>query len=127
MNPTILIIDDEERIRKSFRLILEDEGFQVDTAETGDQGMILAARGQYNLILLDLKMPGKDGVQILRELRRIDANVPVYIVTAFHQEFFHALNIARQEGMDFDLLRKPISAADLVAAVKGAHSGAQAY
>ena len=64
-------------------------------------------------------MPGLNGVQTLRELRKIDPNVPVYIVTAFHVEYFEQLTAASVDGLHFELLQKPVVADDLLLVAEG--------
>ncbi len=81
MTKKILIIDDEEAIRKSFLLSLEDTDYTVETAESGEIGIQKRREAIFDLIFLDLKMPGINGVETLFELRKIDQNVPIYIVT----------------------------------------------
>ena len=119
MSKRILVIDDDEGIRKSFSLTLDDGGYGVDTAESGEKGVQMFRSGQYDLIYLDLKMPGMNGVETLRELRKTDKEVPVYIVTAFHAEFLDQLKHAAADGIDFQLLRKPIGSDDLIAITGG--------
>ena len=53
-------------------------------------------------------MPGIDGVEALKMIRQFESTVPIYIVTAFHQEYFHKLESVRKEGLSFELLRKPL-------------------
>ncbi len=127
MDKRILVIDDEEAIRKSFVLTLEDEGYQVDTAESGEIGLEMKQSSDYDLILLDLKMPGMDGVETLRRLRKTDKAVPIYIITAFYKEFFDKLKQAEEDGIDFELLRKPIDSEQLVLMVKSILQGSEAY
>ena len=114
MNKRILVIDDDEAIRKSFVLALEDNVYQVDTAESGENGIEKVQISNYDLIFLDLKMPGLNGVETLRELRKINSLVPVYIVTTFHKEFFKGLSLLSQDGIEFELLRKPIGSDEIV-------------
>ncbi len=66
---TILTIDDEPLVRKSFRLYLEELGYRVIEAETGSKGLALASTEQPDLILLDLRMPEPDGIQTLKQLK----------------------------------------------------------
>ncbi|MBU2549554.1 MAG: response regulator [Proteobacteria bacterium] len=104
----VLVIDDEEAIRKSFVLALEDTGHQVDTAGDGRAGIAKVEQRRYDLIFLDLKMPGLNGVETLRAIRKIENKAPVYIVTAFHSEYFDQLKEAEAEGCEFQLVKKPI-------------------
>lgn len=108
MSKKILVIDDEEVIRKSFKLALEGLGYDVMALESGQKGIDEIKKTPYNLIFLDLKMPGMDGVATLRGLRQVDMNVPIYIVTAFHKDFLEGLQKAAKDGMNFELLEKPI-------------------
>jgi len=68
-----------------------------------------------------------DGVETLRELRKIDRDVPVYIVTAFHGEFSNQLEAAEKDGIEFDLIRKPIGSAQLIDITKGILEGPGVY
>lgn len=114
MNIRILVIDDDEAVRKSFILALEDTAYHVDAVESGEKGIEKVEDNGYSLVFLDLKMPGLNGVQTLRKLRQLDILVPVYIVTAFHKEFFKDLKLLSEDGIAFDLLRKPIGSDEIV-------------
>ncbi len=114
MNKRILVIDDDEAVRKSFILALEDLAYQVEAVESGEKGIEKIEDTSYDLVFLDLKMPGLNGVQTLRKLRQMDPFVPVYIVTAFHKEFFKDLKLLSEDGIAFDLLRKPIGSDEIV-------------
>ena len=127
MSKRILVIDDDEAIRKSFMLALEDTVYEVDTAESGEKGIEMEQKSKYDLVFLDLKMPGLNGVETLRGLRKIDKDVPVYIVTAFFKEFFEGLKSAEEDGIDFQVLKKPIGAEDIVLVAKGVLEGPTAY
>lgn len=116
----ILVIDDEEGVRDAFELALEDFGYEVETAETGEIGVEKARAHKPDLVFTDLKMPGIDGVETMRRLFDLYDDLAVYVVTAFHEEFFDKLSAASEEGLYFNLLRKPIGAQqiqDLVKAV----------
>jgi len=110
MSTNILVIDDEEAIRKSFILALEGTGYNVETAESGEQGIEKARETKFHLIFLDLRMPGLDGVETLRELWEISQTVPIYIATAFYDDFRERLQSAADDGISFDLLKKPFDA-----------------
>jgi len=127
MSQRILVIDDDESIRKSFSLALEDTEYQVDTVESGEKGIEMRQKNGYDLIFLDLKMPGLNGVETLRELRKIDKDVPVYIVTAFHKEFFGGLKSAGEDGLDFEVVKKPIGSDDIVLVAKSVLEGTVVY
>ncbi len=127
MSKRILIIDDDAAIRKSFILALEDTDYEVETAESGEKGIEKVGEAKYDLIYLDLKMPGINGVETLRELRKLDEDLPVYIITAFHEEFFDQLKSAAAEGIEFQLLRKPIGIDEIFVTTKGILEGVTQY
>ncbi len=79
--PTILTIDDEQLVRRSFRLFLEDIGYKVLEAESGRQGLEQAARHHPDLILLDLRMPDLDGLKTLSQLQQELAQIPVVVIS----------------------------------------------
>ncbi len=80
---TILIIDDEAAIRESLQTLLEMEGYSVETADTGEDGLLQVAERPFDLVLLDLALPGRDGMEILSEIRTHDTRLPVIMITAF--------------------------------------------
>ena len=82
---------------------------------------------KYNLIFLDLKMPGLNGVETLREIRKTSKDTPVYIVTAFYKEFFEGLKTVRDDEIDFELLKKPIGSDEIVMIAKSVLEGPEAY
>jgi len=127
MNKRILVIDDDAGIRKAFALALEDMPYKLDAAESGEKGIEMGQNNKYNLIFLDLKMPGLNGVETLRELRKISRDTPVYIVTAFYNEFFESLKAVRDDGLDFELLKKPIGSDEIVLIARSVLEGPQAY
>ncbi|NCN70535.1 MAG: response regulator [Rhodoferax sp.] len=105
----ILVIDDDAAVRGSFKLVLSEMGCKVRVAEGGEQGLAMALVERPDLIFLDLKMPGMDGVETMRHLLAMDATLNIYIVTAFSQEFLDDLKRAQAEGMTFQLANKPLS------------------
>lgn len=118
MQKKILVIDDDRASRESFVLALEDTGYKVDTAESGEKGLQMIQSADYDLIFLDLKMPVMNGVQVLREIRKKDKKIPVYIITAFHKEFFDELKAAEDDGIIFQLLKKPLGSDRIVLLTK---------
>src|ERR1700757_4771589 len=80
----ILVVDDEEVMRESLAAWLGEDGYAVDTAESGKQAMDLARISDYAIYFIDLKMPGgMDGIETMMEIRRIHKDAPVVIVTAY--------------------------------------------
>jgi DNA-binding NtrC family response regulator len=79
----ILIIDDEAAIRESLETLLALEGYTVDTAVNGEDGLVAIERAAYDLVLLDLALPGKNGLEILAILRERHASLPVIMITAY--------------------------------------------
>lgn len=105
----ILVIDDDRAVRDAFELALADEGHIIALAEDGLRGVESVKQHRPDLVFLDLKMPGMDGVETLRHLHHHDATIKVYIVTAFAQEYMAGLTEAKQAGMRFQLAAKPLT------------------
>ncbi len=122
----ILVIDDNLAIRKSFALALGDADYQVDTAKSGKAGIDKVSNTEYDLIFLDLRMPEINGVETLIRLRDDGHRMPVYIATAFYEEFTEQLRIAAKEGYDFEVILKPIESEDLVRITKAVLEGVRA-
>ena len=127
MYKRVLVIDDDLAVRKSFSLTLEDIDCQVDTTETGEEGIDKVSSNEYDLIFLDLKMPGINGVETLIRLRDNGHKMPIYIVTAFHEEFMDQLRIATDEGYELEIMQKPIESHNLVTVTKAIFESAGAY
>ncbi len=127
MSKRILVIDDDAAVRKSFALTLDDAGWQVDTVESGEAGVDKASNTEYDLIFLDLKMPGINGVETLIRLRDGGHKMLIYIITAFHEEFMDQLRAAADEGYEFEVMQKPIESQDLVRITKAILEGVGAY
>ena len=110
----ILVVDDEERIRRLLKMYLEREEYIIDEAENGDDALKMALENDYHLILLDLMMPGKDGIEVCRELRETKAT-PVIMLTAKGEE------VNRVQGFEVgtdDYIVKPFSPREVVLRVK---------
>jgi len=114
-NNNILIVDDERKIRDLVRLYLEKEGFTVGEAEDGQKALDLYQQRQWNLIVLDLMMPGMDGWEVCKEVRRRKSNIPIIMLTARDDEMDRVLGL--ELGAD-DYLVKPFSPRELVARIK---------
>jgi len=113
MTQQILVIDDDAAVRGVFQLVLGEIGSDVRLAEDGLQGIAMAKAARPDLIFLDLKMPGIDGVETMRRLLALDHTLNIYIVTAFSQEYLADLQAAQAEGMTFQLANKPLSSTQI--------------
>jgi len=125
MDKRILVIDDMEDVRKSFAMALEDLRYQLDTAESGEKGLDLVKDHHYDLIFLDLKMPGMNGIETLKKLRKTEKDVPVYIITAFYREFLEQLKSVQEDGISFEIVEKPIGRDSIINITKGILEGTQ--
>jgi len=82
MSGKVLLVEDEELVGTMVRINLEAEGFEVQWAKDGDAGLAAAADGSFDLVLLDISLPGTDGIGVLGELRRREIGTPVLMLTA---------------------------------------------
>ncbi|MBA2502396.1 MAG: response regulator [Pyrinomonadaceae bacterium] len=83
VQPAILFVDDTADTRELIEFSLRQDGFQVTTAQTGDDGLALAQANSYALIILDIGLPDRDGLELCREIRRFDDQTPILLYTAF--------------------------------------------
>jgi len=127
MSKNILVIDDDEAVRKSFILALEDTAYRVETASTGEEGLEKVNADGYSLIFLDLKIPGIDGVETMSRIRKIDKEVKIYIITAFYAEFLDGLNKAVESGLEFEIMQKPLDSEQILSITKGILDGPAKY
>src|SRR3954447_17806451 len=79
----VLIIDDEAEIRESLQTLLEFEGYEVETAANGAQGLSKVSDRPFDLVLLDLALPDRNGLELLPEIRAIDPQISVIMITAY--------------------------------------------
>jgi DNA-binding response OmpR family regulator len=111
---TILVVDDEKNIVQLARLYLDKEGFQVEAAYDGEQALEKARAVRPDLIILDLMLPGMDGLSVCKELRKT-SNVPIIILTARGDDIDRVVGL--ELGAD-DYVTKPFNPRELVARVK---------
>ena len=83
MNKKILVVDDEHNIRLLLKEELTDEGYNVIMAENGEKALKMIVSEKPDLVTLDIKMPGEDGLSILRRIREIEYDLPVIICSAY--------------------------------------------
>ncbi|KGX83606.1 MULTISPECIES: response regulator [Pontibacillus] len=110
----ILVVDDEERIRRLIKMYLEREAFEVTEAEDGEEALKIALEEDFDVILLDLMLPGIDGIEVCKELREKKAT-PVIMLTAKGEESNRVQGF--EVGTD-DYIVKPFSPREVVLRVK---------
>lgn len=115
MSKKILIVDDEKGIRELFVDVLKRAGHTVVTAHDGLAGIEAARSGDIDIIFLDIKMPGINGVEALRQIRSFSPQTKVVMITGYARD--ELLNEAMQMDV-FNCLAKPFSVRDLVELVK---------
>jgi DNA-binding NtrC family response regulator len=114
---TVLIADDEKNIRSTLATTFRLEGYRVETAEDGNRALQVVERGGVDAIVLDLQMPGLDGYETLRELRRREHRLPVVFLTA-HGTIERAVEAVKLGAFDF--IEKPPHSQKIVLAVQNA-------
>jgi len=110
----ILVVDDEETIRSLFKETLEDSGHKVITAATGSKGLELVKQRDFDLVFLDLKMPGMDGAELFRQIKTIKPDLPVAIITGYPDSDMMAQALALSP---LGVMNKPFNEADIASTV----------
>ncbi|MCI3950292.1 MAG: putative OmpR family two-component response regulator [Acidimicrobiales bacterium] len=114
MGTSILAVEDDERIRTAVRLALEDEGWDVEEAESGERALEVFGGGPFDVVLIDLMLPGIDGFELCRSVRR-NSDVPIIMVTA--RTDTHDVVAGLEAGAD-DYLTKPFEPKELSARIR---------
>jgi DNA-binding NtrC family response regulator len=117
---SILVVDDESEIREGLELLLNTEGYSTSSAETGELGLAMLEETPFDLVLLDVSLPGRNGLDLLREIRRSDPNLSVVLITAYG-----SIDMARAafKGGAQDYITKPWSNDELLVQVAHAVEG----
>jgi YesN/AraC family two-component response regulator len=118
MNTKILLVDDEEGIRRVLGISLEDSGYEVLTAENGDQALAMFRRAKPAIVMTDIKMPGMDGIELLQKIKQEDPDTEVIMISG-HGDMELAIKSLKYEAIDF--VTKPIHNDALEIALKRAH------
>jgi len=113
----VLVVDDETAIREAIRMTLEYEGYRVDEARSGQEGIDKATRTDYDAILLDIKMPVLDGIEVLENLKEQKVPAPVIMVSG-HGDISTAVECTKRGAFDF--LEKPLNRDKLLLSVRNA-------
>src|SRR5919112_4246196 len=113
----ILVVDDETGIREAIRMTLEYEGYKIDEARSGQEGLDKASKTDYDAILLDIKMPVLDGIEVLENLKDQKITSPVVMVSG-HGDVHTAVECTKRGAFDF--LEKPLNRDKLLLTVRNA-------
>jgi len=107
----ILIVDDEPNMLRTLADILLDEGFEVSTATSGEQAVEMCTAKDYGVVLMDVRMPGIDGLEAFRRIRRAKLSVPVVLMSAYSVD--HLLHGTIKEDV-VAFVQKPLDAAKVL-------------
>ena len=111
----ILIADDNKQILSVLKAYAERSGYTVDTTTDGDEALYMAQKVAYDVLLLDVMMPGKDGFEICREVRKT-STVPILMITARGEDYDKIMGL--DIGAD-DYIVKPFSPGEVMARIRG--------
>ena len=111
----ILLVEDDKNIRMALEDDLTLEGYQISSAADGQQGLLLATKNDFDLIILDLMLPKLNGLEVCKELRRMNKTTPIIMLTAKSQEIDKIIGL--ELGAD-DYITKPFSPRELLARIK---------
>jgi len=117
MKARILVVDDEAEIRRSVRMILEYEGYDVQEASSGPEGLALVEREPPDLVFLDIKMPGVDGLETLQKIRQVNEALPVVIISG-HGTVSTAVEATKLGAFDF--IEKPLASERVLVTIRNA-------
>ncbi len=110
MEKSILVVDDEPIVRESIRDWLQDAGYRVATAETGEQALEMVGKNDYGVLVIDVRLPGMTGIKVLEEVKAIKPQIKSIVITAYPTA--EIADEAKKLGA-VDYLIKPIAPDDL--------------
>lgn len=107
---SILVVDDEENAREGLSKILSKEGYKVDTAADGKEAIDVIKRQNFDLVITDMRMPLMDGFEVLREIKKMDEDIGVIMITAYGEveSYLEAMNLGA-----FEYINKPVRVNEL--------------
>lgn len=119
MAASILVVDDEKNIRRAVRMVLDGEGYEVTTVESAEDALIQLRKDSYDLLLADIRLPNRTGVELLGDIKAIPelASLPVIVISG-HASLAEAVNSIQQGAFDF--LEKPLDRDRLLVSVHNA-------
>jgi DNA-binding NtrC family response regulator len=110
----ILLIDDDEWIRDAMTLFFEAEGCQIKAIETGEEALVEIRQRNYDIVICDYKLPGMDGLQLLKEVQKLKPDTKTILITAYKTDAL--LAEAKQMGID-DFIPKPFTSETIEASL----------
>ena len=117
MTDRLLVVDDEPSMREFLEILLAQEGYEVATASSGEEGLKIYRQLEPDLILTDVKMPGMSGLDLIREIHALDAAIPIIAITAYASAD-DAIRAVREGAYDY--LSKPFQIEDLRIIIRNA-------
>jgi two-component system nitrogen regulation response regulator NtrX len=116
----VLVVDDEKSIRETLGRILGYEGYAVSDASEGKAALDMVGEGRFDAVMLDIKMPGMDGLEVLKRMREVDLDLPVIMISG-HGTIATAVEAAKMGAFDF--LEKPLDREKILITVRNAIAG----
>ena len=113
---SVLIVDDAPFIRMLLTQLLEDEGYEVETAESGELAEESVKNKKYDIICMDLRMPGISGMETIENIRKVDKDVPIAIITGYGDDVVY--KEAKEKFNVFSMLDKPFDEDKLLEVIK---------
>ncbi len=118
LKPLILIVDDEDRFCSTLKRVMKEKGIEADTANSGMEALEQIKQREYDVIILDLKMPGLSGIETLKEIKQFNGNIEVILLTG------HGSVDSGIDGMKlgaYDYIMKPVDIDKLLEIVNSAY------
>ncbi len=113
----ILIIDDEHSIRETLEMFLREKGYEVATSEDGEKGLESVQRERPDIVILDIRLPGMDGLEVLRRIKEKEEDIHVIMITAYHD--IETTKQAMKLGA-YEYIHKPLDADEFENAIEKA-------
>lgn len=111
----ILIIDDDHSIRETLEMFLREKGYDVATSEDGEKGLASVQRERPDIVILDIRLPGMDGLEVLRRIKEKEEGIHIIMITAYHdtETTKHAMKLGA-----YEYIHKPLDADEFEIAIE---------
>ncbi len=114
----VLIVDDEETVGLGISEILKDEGFEAEYVVSGNDAIIAVKKSPYNIVFMDIVMPGMNGLETFREIKKLTPGAIVILFTGYFRDAEQVIAEGVKEGMIDEFIRKPYFADEIVRSVR---------